>query len=88
MFSVSSTGYYNWLAAYEDRSGKCRQSEAESFMIKGHMRKIIKNLGFVPGKRDFRLRLWRDYGIQMSKEDKQADESHDANRKQAEEGCI
>lgn len=68
MYSVSSTGYYNWLATYEDHSGKRQAQEIEKNELKEHLRTIIRKLGFVPGKRTFRLYLWRDHGIHMGVE--------------------
>lgn len=65
MFHVSSTGYYNWLYKYEDRSGERKQKEIELNQVKEKMRTIIKILGFVPGKRTFRIHLWRTYSMNI-----------------------
>lgn len=66
IFSVSSTGYYNWLSRYEDRDGKRAAKEKNLAIIKGYMIAIIKTLGFVPGKRTMRTHLWRSYGERIS----------------------
>lgn len=60
---VSRSGYYNWLATYEDRDGTRKQKEIEENQFKEKMRLIIRKLGFIPGKRTFRTHLWRDYGL-------------------------
>lgn len=66
MHSVSRSGYYSWLATYEDRDGKRKQYKVEMDFVMGNMKAIIKKLGYVPGKRTFRLHLWRDYGKQVN----------------------
>ena len=66
MFSVSSTGYYNWLYRYEDRDGKRAKKERSLSVIREQMLAIIKTLGFVPGKRTFRMHLWRTYEEHIS----------------------
>lgn len=66
MFSVSRSGYYHWLDVYEDRDGRRKHQEVIITNIQEKMRLIIKKLGFVPGKRTFRLHLWRDHGVHVS----------------------
>lgn len=66
IFAVSSTGYYNWVERYEDRKGKRAQKTSKLRHIQECFRKIIKKLGFVPGKRTFRLHMWRDYEMHLS----------------------
>ena len=63
MTGVSKSGYYNWLVRFEDKDGSRKQKEYEENQVKENMRRIIKKLGFVPGKRTFRTHLWRDYGL-------------------------
>lgn len=65
MFSVSRSGYYHWLDVYEDKNDQRKQQEAIKTDIQEKMRLIIKKLGFVPGKRTFRLHLWRDHGVHV-----------------------
>jgi len=66
MIGVSSTGYYSWLVKYEDKDGSRAQKEVELNKIKERFRKIVTKLGFIPGKRTFRLHMWRDYGFKIS----------------------
>ena len=66
MIGVSSTGYYSWLARYEDRDGSRVQKELELNKIKENFREIVSKLGFIPGKRTFRIHMWRDYGFKIS----------------------
>ena len=63
---VSSTGYYNWLNQKEDREQREAEAREEKNQIKENMRQIIKKLGFVPGKRTFKVHLYRDYGLTIS----------------------
>ena len=63
IMGVSRSGYYNWLATYEDRDGTRKQKEIEENQFKEKIRLIIRKLGFIPGKRTFRTHLWRDYGL-------------------------
>lgn len=66
MFGVSSSGYYNWVKRYEDKDGKRKEAEQNEQQIMERFRKIIKKIGFIPGKRTFRAHMFRDYGIQIS----------------------
>ena len=66
MIGVSSTGYYDWKAKYEDKDGSRAKKEIKLNKIKEKFRKIIKKLGFIPGKRTFRLHMWRNYEISIS----------------------
>lgn len=64
MFGVSSSGYYAWKKRLElEKQNKIINKDNE---IKDHLIAIIKTLGFVPGKRTFRLHLWRDYDMSIS----------------------
>lgn len=66
MIGVSSSGYYSWLKRYEDKDGKRAQKKKELQDIQEKFRQIIRKLGFVPGKRTFRMHMWRDHGIKIS----------------------
>lgn len=66
MVGVSKSGYYNWLARFEDKDGSRKQKEYEENQIKEKMKSIVRKMGFVPGKRTFRMHLWRDYGLTVN----------------------
>jgi transposase InsO family protein len=60
MFGVSDSGYYAWKGRKEDRSGKQAQKRAERDELKEKMRQIIiRRNGIIPGKRTFRIELFR-----------------------------
>ena len=66
LFGVSSTGYYNYVARREDRDGKqAARKQDESHVIQC-FKKIIKTLGFVPGKRTFRRHMFRRFNYNIS----------------------
>lgn len=67
MFGVSKSGYYAWLGRKEDRSGKQAEKNAERDIIKEKMRRIIiARNGVIPGKRTFRVELYRRYNLTVS----------------------
>lgn len=66
IFSVSSTGYYSWCARQEDRDGKQAVKKEKLMKLQEYFRQIIQKLCFVPGKRTFRMHMWRDHGINIS----------------------
>ena len=66
MFGISSTGYYNYVARKEDRNGKlAAQIKDENYVIRCFKR-IIRRLGFVPGKRTFRRHMFRRFNYKIS----------------------
>ena len=63
MFGVSDSGYYAWKGRKEDIFGKQAEKKAERDAIKELMRRIIiARNGVVPGKRTFRVELFRRFG--------------------------
>ena len=63
MFGVSDSGYYAWKGRREDIFGKQAEKKAERDAIKELMRRIIiARNGVVPGKRTFRVELFRRFG--------------------------
>ena len=66
MFGISSTGYYDYVARKEDRNGKlAAQIKDENYVIRCFKR-IIRRLGFVPGKRTFRRHMFRRFNYKIS----------------------
>ena len=66
MMKVSSTGYYNWLKRKEGRQQHKEQLRAEDVHIKEKMKLVIQKLCFVPGKRTFKVHLYRDHNLSVS----------------------
>lgn len=66
LFGVSSTGYYNYVARREDRDGKQAAKEMDESHVIQCFKKIIKTLGFVPGKRTFRRHMFRRFNYNIS----------------------
>lgn len=66
MFGVSSTGYYNYVSRREDRDGKQAAKEMDESHVIQCFKKIIKTLGFVPGKRTFRRHMFRRFNYNIS----------------------
>lgn len=67
MFGVSDSGYYAWRGRRDDIFGKQAEKKAERDAIKEKMRRvIIARNGVVPGKRTFRVELFRRYGITVN----------------------
>lgn len=67
MFGVSDSGYYAWVGRKEDRSGKQAEKKAERDNIKEKMRRIIiARNGVIPGKRTFRVELFRRFGMTVN----------------------
>jgi transposase InsO family protein len=63
MFGVSDSGYYAWKGRKEDIFGRQAEKRAERDAIKELMRRIIiARNGVVPGKRTFRVELFRRFG--------------------------
>ncbi len=67
MFGVSDSGYYAWRRRQEDRGGKQAQKKAERDAIKEKMRQIIiARNGVIPGKRTFRVELFRRFNLTVN----------------------
>ena len=67
MFGVSHSGYYAWRGRQEDRNGKQAAKEAATRKICEKMRQvIIARNGVIPGKRTFRIELFRRFGITVN----------------------
>ena len=66
MFGVSKSGYYRWKKKQEEHETRQQAAQEEFEALAQIFKKIIKKLGFVPGKRTFHEHLWRDYGINIS----------------------
>lgn len=67
MFGVSDSGYYAWKGRQSDRNGKQAEREKERDGLKEKMRQIVQaRNGIIPGKRTFRLELFRRYGLTVN----------------------
>lgn len=67
MFGVSHSGYYAWRGRQEDRDGKQARKEAATREICKKMRQIIiARNGVIPGKRTFRVELFRRYDLTVN----------------------
>lgn len=67
MFGVSHSGYYAWRCRQEDRDGKRAAKEAAAREICEKMRQvIIARNGAIPGKRTFRVELFRRFGLTVN----------------------
>ena len=67
MFGVSHSGYYAWRGRQEDKDGKQARKEAAAREICEKMRQvIIVRNGVIPGKRTFRVELFRRFGLTVN----------------------
>ena len=67
MFGVSHSGYYAWLGRKEDRDGRRAAKEAAERDVCSKMRQVvIARNGVIPGKRTFRVELFRRFGITVN----------------------
>ena len=66
MFGISSTGYYDYVARKEDRSGKLAAKRRDENYVIRCFKRIIRRLGFVPGKRTFRRHMFRRFNYKIS----------------------
>ncbi len=67
MFGVSDSGYYAWHGRKEDRSGKKAMKKSERDNIKEKIRQIIiARNGVIPGKRTFRVELFRRFAMTVN----------------------
>ena len=66
MFGVSRSGYYSWTQRQKDTNGSRAAKQESRNELKEKFRKIVRKLGFVPGKRTFQTYMWRDFNISIS----------------------
>ena len=67
MFGVSHSGYYGWLGRQKDKDGSIARKEAADSVICEKMRQVIlARNGIIPGKRTFRVELFRRFDLQVS----------------------
>ena len=67
MFGVSKSGYYAWVGRQEDRKGSRAQKEHYERDIMEKMRQVVlARNGIIPGKRTFRVELFRRFGITVN----------------------
>ena len=67
MFGVSKSGYYAWLERKKDKKGIQAKREADERHVKEMMLAVIrKRSGVIPGKRTFRLDIWREFGERVN----------------------
>ena len=67
MFGVSDSGYYAWRGRRDDIFGKRAEKKAERDNIKEKLRQIIvARNGVVPGKRTFRVELFRRFNLTVN----------------------
>lgn len=67
MFGVSHSSYYAWLGRQRDPDGSWKRKEAMDWTICEKMRQVIlARNGIIPGKRTFRVELFRRFDMQVS----------------------
>ena len=67
MFGVSHSSYYAWLGRQRDPDGTWKRKEAMDGTICEKMRQVIlARNGIIPGKRTFRVELFRRFDLQVS----------------------
>ena len=66
IFGVSRSGYYAWRKRRDQKSLEEEERKKELRGIMEKFRGIVKELGFVPGKRTFRTYMFRDHGMTLS----------------------
>lgn len=67
MFGVSHSGYYAWWGRQKDKDGSRARKEAADCVICEKMRQVIlARNGIIPGKRTFRVELFRRFELQVS----------------------
>lgn len=67
MFGLSDSGYYAWRVRKADRFGKLAQKKSERDALKEKMRQvIISRNGVIPGKRTFRVELFRRFNLTVN----------------------
>ena len=53
IFGVSRSGYYSWVRRKKDIDSSCAAKKEQQEQLKEKFRKIVRKLGYVPGKRTF-----------------------------------
>ena len=66
IFGVSRSGYYSWVRRKKDIDSSCAAKKEQQEQLKEKFRKIVRKLGYVPGKRTFQTHLWREFNISIS----------------------
>ena len=66
MMKVSSTGYYEWIKRRNEKLQQKTENLEEDTLIKEKMKLVIQKLCFVPGKRTFKVHLYRDHNLTVS----------------------
>ena len=66
IFGVSRSGYYSWVRRKKDIDSPCAAKKEQQEQLKEKFRKIVRKLGYVPGKRTFQTHLWREFNISIS----------------------
>ena len=66
IFGVSRSGYYSWVRRKKDIDSTCAAKKEQQEQLKEKFRKIVRKLGYVPGKRTFQTHLWREFNISIS----------------------
>ncbi len=67
MFGVSASGYYSWKGRQDDLNGKQSEKIIYRNDLKQKMQSIIvARNGVIPGKRTFRIELFRRYGLTIN----------------------
>lgn len=66
IMGASRSGYHAWRKRREKESADRQKKQDELEKLMGLFRKVIHKLGFVPGKRTFKVFLWRDYQVNIS----------------------
>ena len=67
MFGVSKSGYYAWVGRQEDRKGSRAAKAHYERGIMEKMRQVVAaRHGVIPGKRTFRVELFRRFGITVN----------------------
>lgn len=66
IFGVTRQGYHAWLQRQIKKPQKQVTLEKELLYHQTYFKEIIQTLGYVPGKRTFRLEMWRHFNILIS----------------------
>ena len=67
MFGVSKSGYYAWVGRQEDRDGSRAAKALYECRVMERMRQVVAaRHGVIPGKRTFRVELFRRFGITVN----------------------
>ena len=67
MFGVSHSSYYGWLGRQKDKDGaQARKEESDSLICEKMRQVVVARNGIIPGKRTFRVELFRRFQLQVS----------------------